>query len=97
MANTPDTTLAQNWATARAHYEACVDKFNEARFTCTELEEARDEAEEALLAVAAPSLEEVAIKLRAMWSENLTISSDPYVDLQRQLIADVERLHAGKS
>ena len=97
MANTPDTTLAQNWATARAHYDACADRYDKAHANLIEAEEDRDEAEEALLAVAAPSLEEVAIKLRAMWSENLTISSDPYVDLQRQLIADVERLHAEKS
>ena len=97
MANTPDTTLAQNWATARAHYDACAGRYDKAHANLIEAEEDRDEAEEALLAVAAPSLEEVAIKLRAMWSENLTISSDPYVDLQRQLIADVERLHAEKS
>lgn len=96
MADSRDTTLSKNWATALAHYEACVDKFNEARFTCTELEEARDEAEEKLLAVAAPNLEAVAIKLRAIWADNLSMSNDPYVDLQRQLISDVERLHAEK-
>ena len=97
MAETPVTTLAQNWATARKHYDACVDRHDEAHSKWLEAEEDREAAEEALLAVAAPSLEEVAVKLRAMWSKNLTISSDPYVALQRQLISDVERLHAARN
>lgn len=96
MAEMPTTTLAQNWANALVEYTTCLDQYNEARFTCTELEEARDEAEEKLLAVAAPNLEAVAIKLRAIWADNLSMSNDPYVDLQRQLISDVERLHAEK-
>ena len=94
MAEKPATTPAQDWATARAHYDACARRYDEAHANLIEAEEDRETAEEGLLAVAAPSLQEVAIKLRTMWADNLTISSDPYVALQRQLIADVERLHS---
>ncbi len=41
----------------------------------------------------APNLQAVAVKIRAIWSDNLTMmSTDPFVVAQQMMIDEVERL-----
>ena len=79
------------WETAVATYDAACKALEEAESGRVNAEHFRDAAEEALFAIPSPHLGAVAFKLGAMWSDNFAIMTDPTVDTQRTLIADIKR------
>lgn len=94
MANTPANIQSTAWETALAGYLASRDALTEMEMQRLKAEEDRDDAEELLLNTPAPNLAAVVTKLEAIWAENFRMVSDPIVDAQRLMIADIKRFAA---
>lgn len=93
MAATTNNTTTNAWESALADYQDRREEFEAADQDREQAEIARDAAELHLLLTPAPDLKAVAIKMRAIWSDNFTMmSTDPYVVAQQMMIDEVGRL-----
>lgn len=93
MAAATNITTTNAWESALADYKDRRAEFEAAHSDREQAEVARDAAELHLLLTPAPDVRAVAVKMRAIWSDNLTMmSTDPYVVAQQMMIDEVERL-----
>lgn len=92
MADDTPTTSLMAWKTAAATYDTASNVLLDAETARLFADEDCDAAEIAMLNTPAPNFAAVITKLETMWIRNFGMVSDPYVDAQRLMIADIKRL-----
>ena len=92
MAAASTTTPTLIWETAVATYDTASNALLDAETARLFADGDCDAAEIAMLNTPAPNFAAVVTKLETMWIRNFGVVSDPYVDAQRLMIADIKRL-----